>query len=124
MRSRPFRRRPASRVFCPCLVARPLLLPGSASFPCAKSIDFPNRIGGLNYFDDDTHQYAPPNFEDVLKTLGDNDFEIEFSVKQYRPWLLALIGLIVEPMSAARGKIMRGTWELYGFETIIHARKR
>ena len=94
------------------------------SFPCEESVRFPKRHGTLNYYDDDTHKFLPPKFEEVVSSIKKNGFEIEFVTKRYRPFLLAVIGFLIEPISALRKKVMRGTWELYGFETIIHARRK
>jgi SAM-dependent methyltransferase len=93
------------------------------SFPCPQSVNFPSRTGTLNYFDDKTHKSFPPNSEYIIKLLINNNFIITFYKKRYRPVLLFLIGLFLEPISFLKKKVMRGTWELYGFETVIHAKK-
>lgn len=93
------------------------------SFPSAKSIAFPSRSGTLNYFDDGTHKSNPPDFDSIIKTLQNNGFEIMFSARNYQPLFLYILGFLLEPLSHFRGKIMRGTWEYYGFESIIWAKK-
>jgi len=93
------------------------------SFPCEESVKFPNRRGALNYFDDDTHKLTPPDFGRLIASLKNNNFEIIFSAKRYRPVLLWLIGLALEPLSAVQKKKLPGTWEFYGFESIIWAKK-
>lgn len=93
------------------------------SFPCEKSIHFPKREGTLNYFDDDTHLYSPPNFREVINVIEENNFSFIFSQKNYSPILLKILGFLVEPISKIRKKVLRGTWEYYGFETIIIAKK-
>ena len=81
-------------------------------------------MGSLNYFDDITHKPPPPDFKSIIETLKLNEFDIEFSTNRYRPFLLSLVGLLLEPFSFLRQKVLRGTWELYGFESIIHAKKQ
>jgi len=43
--------------------------------------------------------------------------------KKYQPIGLYFIGFLVEPFSKLFNKVLIGTWEYYGFETIIIARK-
>ena len=94
------------------------------SFPCEDSINFPNRHGTLNFYDDNTHKYIPPNFEEILSTLNTNGFDITFKAKKYRPLILFLVGMLLEPISKIKKTVMIGSWEFYGFETIIHAIKK
>ena len=54
------------------------------------------------------------NFRKILKF---------FFKKRYRPIVFFLIGLILEPISIITKRCLKGTWELYGMETIIHAKK-
>ena len=39
------------------------------TFPSEDTIEFPSRNGTLNYYDDNTHLYNPPEFNEVLKIL-------------------------------------------------------
>jgi SAM-dependent methyltransferase len=93
------------------------------SFPCEISTGFPSRAGCLNYYDDPTHQSVPPDFYTVINLLRRNGFSILYSVKQYQPLIFWTIGLLSEPISKHIGR-MQGTWEYYGFESIIWAQKR
>ena len=93
------------------------------SFPCEESINFPNRKGTLNYYDDETHKGSPPNFEAILKILKKNNFSIRYSSKRYKPLIPWLMGLLFEPFSTLLKKTFTGTWEFYGFESIIWAKK-
>jgi SAM-dependent methyltransferase len=112
-----------------------ILKPGGKlflSFPTKKSVSFPhrdrgNRKGVLNYYDDLTHQYGPPDFDGIIKQLEKNNFDIIFSSASHKPIMYFLIGLILEPLS----KLMKrslfnsyATWAYWGFESIIWARKR
>jgi SAM-dependent methyltransferase len=93
------------------------------TFPCEESIYFPNRAGCLNYFDDSTHKLSPPDFVEVMKTIEQNGFLIIYAVKNYSPILMKIIGWLLEPFSIFRKRVMMGTWEYYGFETKIIAKK-
>lgn len=93
------------------------------SFPCERSIGFPQRTGSLNYYDDPTHKFSPPNFTETLMTIKSKGFEIEFAVKNYSPVILRLFGMACEPLSRMRNRVMVGTWEYYGFESIIVGQK-
>ncbi len=93
------------------------------SFPSEASVDFPNRAGTLNYYDDLTHKESPPSFENIIQLLNYNKFEIIFSSKSYRPRLFAILGLFFEPLSCFSRKNLPGTWEYWGFESIIQAKK-
>lgn len=94
------------------------------SFPCEQSVHFPSRRGTLNYCDDKTHVYPPPSFQKLIIELKEKKFQILYSSQRYRPWILFICGLFIEVVSFLLNKTMRGTWELYGFESIIVAQKR
>ena len=95
------------------------------SFPSEASTQFPSRQSGcLNYFDDDTHHGEPPNLHRIIEFIEKRDgFEIIFLAKNYSPKLLKMIGFIFEPLSRLTKKTKTGTWELYGFETIVHIKR-
>lgn len=92
------------------------------SFPSEASVNFPNRDGCLNFFDDPTHNTVP-QFDRVCQTIQDAGLKIEFAARQYRPLVKRIQGLLMEPWSRARRRVMPGTWALYGFETVIWARR-
>ncbi len=92
------------------------------AFPCADSIRFPSREGTLNFFDDKTHT-KPPDFSGILNTLREEGFKVTFARRRYRPWRHFMIGLLLEPISRMKKKVIRGTWSFYGFESIIWAKK-
>jgi SAM-dependent methyltransferase len=93
------------------------------SFPCEQSTLFPKRGGTLNYFDDPTHKFNPPKFDALISTLKKYEFEVVYSNNNYQPTLLWLVGLFLEPFSRIKNKNLIGTWEYYGFESIIIAKK-
>lgn len=93
------------------------------SFPCEESINFPNREGTLNYFDDSTHREAPPGFDDLISELTNGGFQVLYAERRFRPKVLSLFGRFVEPISARKRRNLRGTWEYWGFESIIWAKK-
>lgn len=94
------------------------------SFPSEASVNFPSRLGCLNYYDDPTHQSIPPNFGEIADRLRKNGFSILYSARQYQPPLFRAVGLLSESLSRRRGRRMEGTWEYYGFESIIWAQKQ
>jgi 2-polyprenyl-3-methyl-5-hydroxy-6-metoxy-1,4-benzoquinol methylase len=93
------------------------------SFPSQESVDFPSRTNTLNYFDDPTHLFSPPNFNAVCKSLNANGLTITYASKSYRPKVLTFLGCLLEPISARLNRVLPGTWAFYGFESIIHATK-
>ena len=95
------------------------------SFPCEESAGFPSRHGCLNFYDDSTHKNLI-QYSAFLATLKENGMDIVFAAKRYRPLIPFLIGLVCEPFCILLNKQAPagGTWALYGFETIIIARKR
>jgi SAM-dependent methyltransferase len=93
------------------------------AFPCEQSVSFPHRKGTLNYYDDGSHVGVPPDFEAIITTLKADGFSIIFATRRYRPPLLWLIGVLTEPWGRRTGWVKLGTWALYGFESIIWARK-
>ncbi len=93
------------------------------AFPCEQSIHFPSRQGTLNFYDDPTHKFKPPIFDEVIHTLEINGFQVTYSSKNYRPKILWFLGLVGEPISKMTKKIYLGTSEYWGFESIIWAVK-
>ncbi|WP_236599301.1 class I SAM-dependent methyltransferase [Ramlibacter monticola] len=92
------------------------------AFPCEQSVRFPHRRGCLNFFDDPTHKTVP-SWDGVVATLRGQGMSVLYACRRYRPWLLASIGLVLEPLGAMLRRNMPAgsTWALYGFETIIWA---
>jgi hypothetical protein len=97
------------------------------SFPTNKSINFPHRKGTLNYYDDSTHRYNPPYFDEIIQKLKENNFEIIFQNVSYKPIMYFLIGLMLEPLSKLTKHVLfssYATWSYWGFESIIWAKKK
>lgn len=94
------------------------------AFPCEESVGFPRRRGTLNFFDDYTHKTVP-RWDEILARLRAEGLTIEYACRRYRPLVLALVGLLLEPLAALTGRNMPGGvgWALYGFESIIWARR-
>ena len=92
------------------------------SFPSETSVTFPSRKGCLIYYDDPTHKSVPPDFGAIIDLLSRRGFSILYSVKRYQPLFFWTIGLVSEPISKHFGRV-QGTWEYYGFESIIWAQK-
>lgn len=92
------------------------------AFPTDISIGFPSRKGTLNFYDDDTHKNII-YYDDIIKFLTNSNFQILYSSRRYRPIFYWLVGFLLEPLSRIMGRGLLGTWEFYGFETIIWSRK-
>jgi SAM-dependent methyltransferase len=88
------------------------------AFPCAATTDMPSRDGTLNFWDDVTH-IRPPDYQRVIDMLRGEGITVNFAVERYRTVVRTAVGLVVEPVSRLRGRVMPGTWALYGFETVI-----
>jgi hypothetical protein len=58
-----------------------------------------------------------------LDLLRDEGIAIDFAAERFRPPIMVAVGIINEPVSRFRRKVMRGTWALYGFETVIWGTK-
>ena len=91
------------------------------SFPSKDSINFPKRIGCLNYYDDPTHKDLPPDFDLILEILRDKNLRIVFSKKSYKPFLLSCIGIFSNLISYLTKRVYIGMYEIWGFESIIIA---
>ena len=92
------------------------------AFPCADSLRFPSREGTLNFYDDKTHT-KPPDLPGSSTAFVRKVSSLRSRDAGIRPWRLFVIGLLLEPMSRRKKKVIRGTWSFYGFETIIWAKK-
>jgi hypothetical protein len=95
------------------------------SYPAEESIKFPSRGGTLNYYDDKSHVDSPPLTSKVLDVLREQKMEVLFVSRRYRPFFLFLIGFLLEPLSRIFRRVapLGSTWALYGFETVIWAKK-
>ena len=93
------------------------------SFPCEQSVNFPSRIGCLNFGDDPTHLILPA-FQSTVQLLTDNGCDILFCAKNYQPIVPRALGFLLEPLSKLLGRTLPGTWAFYGFESVIWMRKR
>lgn len=88
------------------------------AFPSEKSVNFPSRKGALNFYDDKTHSWCP-KWDDIMKTLKKNNIQITYACKNNRPLLLKIVGRMNEGKSKKENRILKRTWEYYGFESII-----
>ena len=94
------------------------------AFPSEESQYFPRgRRGCLNYYDDSSHNKVP-NWAKINSILKEQKIEILFRTKNNRPFLMRKIGELNEEKSAQMKTVLEGTWEYYGFESIIWGKKR
>jgi SAM-dependent methyltransferase len=106
-----------------CTVVRPggrLFL----SFPSEASVDLPSRGGCLNFHDDPTHQTLP-GFDRIVAELRARGFTVDLAVRRNRGnfrigWC---IGAVQEPWSRLSGRVQTYTWQFWGFESVIIARR-
>ena len=92
------------------------------AFPCEASARFPSRDGCLNFFDDATHRRLP-RFDDVLAGLRGAGLEGTVAIPRYRPGVHVLAGLRHEWRSRRERRVLEGTWALWGFESVVWARR-
>jgi SAM-dependent methyltransferase len=109
------------RAMCRALKQRGVLY---LATPSEHSVGLPKRKGTLNFYDDSTHREVL-KWDWVIRTITEEGLTIRFSAKRYRPALLALAGLILEPISILlrRSMPLGTTWALYGFEAVVWAEK-
>jgi hypothetical protein len=90
------------------------------AFPSEASVGFSHRRGTLNFFDDPTHQHVPRRDFVLQQNLG-----IAFARARYRPVLLALAGLVLEPLSwlTGRNDPLGASWALHRFESVLWAER-
>jgi ubiquinone/menaquinone biosynthesis C-methylase UbiE len=94
------------------------------SFPSQATLSFPSRKGTLNYRDDPTHLNEPPQLGHVIALLQAHRLKVLFQSDRYQPLLLRTLGKLREPESLRSKTVVKGTWEYYGFESIIWAIKK
>jgi SAM-dependent methyltransferase len=93
-------------------------------FPSEESVNFPARKGTLNYYDDKEHKIKPPDFEETVKILENNNMTIIYKNGAYKPVIPYFIGLVFEPISKITKEVKYGsygTWAYWGFEAVIWA---
>ena len=104
-----------------------ILKPGGKfflAFPSNESQFFPGyRDGCLNYYDDKTHKLKPPDFGEVIAILNEGNCRIIYANTNYQNIFEWLYGLFHENKSFTSNKVLKGTWALWGFETIIWGEK-
>lgn len=88
------------------------------AFPTENSVEFPHRDGTLNFYDDPTHIWCP-KWNEIMKILAENNVQIDYACKNHTSFLLRTVGRFNERKSKYEKKVLRGTWEYYGFESII-----
>jgi len=94
------------------------------SYPSPLSLVLPSRTGVLNYYDDGTHQFLPPDSARVIDALqSTGEYTIRLNLLN-RPSILFFLGFLLEPLSSSLRRNFLGTWYYKGFETTIQARKK
>lgn len=93
------------------------------AFPSMDSLHFPSREGTLNYFDDKTHKYLPPDFGKVISVISGMGCDIIYAASRYQPANRWLIGLYHESKSVAAKRVDTETQAFWGLECVIWAQK-
>lgn len=95
------------------------------AFPSEESQYFPEggRKGCLNFYDDPSHQNVL-NWKKINAILKKERMKIVFRTKNNRPFLMSMIGELNEEKSKECKTVLLGTWEYYGFESILWCKKR
>ena len=89
--------------------------------PSLASVDFPSRGGGLNFFDDATHQ-RPVDLMELFSSES-HRLECRYYTKSAKPFFWWVLGWAQEHTSKRKNQIRLGTWDFYGYESIIWLRK-
>ena len=74
-------------------------------------------------YDDPTHINIPI-FDDILDQIKSNNLEILVEKRGRRFLPLYILGLLREKTSHKHKRVLRGTWDYWGFESIIVAKKK
>lgn len=95
------------------------------SFPSEATVNFPSRVGTLNFYDDPTHQKVP-DFDMITRQLKDEGMNLDVVKRRNRPLVHSAAGLLMEPWSALTKKVdSKGAiWALWGFESVIWASRK
>ena len=93
------------------------------AFPSEESQFFPGfRNGCLNFYDDSSHNKIP-NWKKINSILSERNMKILYKAKRNQPYFMRKIGEFNEEKSAELKTVLIGTWEYYGFESIIWCKK-
>ena len=96
---------------------------GYLSFPTEKSVDFPKRGGGMNYYADKTHKDKPPEFNWVIGRLAAMDCSVEFAAAlPANPPVHHRV--LLEPYSRLKNRSQICAWEYLGSKLSFMRRKR
>jgi hypothetical protein len=64
-----------------------------------------------------------PDFEAIRFFMTQSGLRVTAAVRRYRPLRYVLLGAKNEIKSARTKTVLKGTWALYGFESIIWAQR-
>ena len=90
--------------------------------PSICSINFPSRGGGLNFYDDPTHQKYPVDLMKLFKSESKR-LECIFYSESSKPFIWYCFGGMLEFISRKLDRILLGTYEYYGFEQVMWLKK-
>ncbi len=90
--------------------------------PSHLTENFPKRKGTLNFYDDVTH-IKPVSLMKLFNKESEGLKLIYFS-ESYKPIFWFCIGLLVEVFSKSMRRKLIGTWDYWGFESILWVQKK
>jgi len=92
------------------------------AFPSIKSAGLPSADGTLNFFDDETHIYLP-SVNEVVNSLLSSGVNVHYAGPSY-DLLRWLLGVALLPWGLIKwkltGRMCKGLWFIFGFETIVY----
>lgn len=93
------------------------------SFPSEDSQYFPtSRRGCLNFYDDSSHNKIP-DWNKINSILSECSMKTIYKTRNNQPYFMRKIGELNEAKSSELNTVLMGTWEYYGFESIIWCKK-
>lgn len=92
------------------------------AFPSVASVNFPERQGTLNFYQDKTHIWMPDPAA-LMNEMRSCDLEIVRCQEPLRNPVEYVFGALLEPLSRWRRRLYFGTWAYWGFETVIVGRR-
>lgn len=90
--------------------------------PSIQSEKFPSRKGTLNFYDDITHR-KPINLLNLFE-INSEKMKLIYFTESYKPKFWTFIGFFVEPFSKLMRRKFIGTWDYWGFESILWMQKK
>lgn len=96
------------------------------AFPSMKSTSLPSADGSLNFFDDESHVHLP-TIHETVNTLLESNVRVRYAGRSH-DIIRWLIGVALLPWGVLKlmltGRMCKGLWFVFGFETVIYGVKK